>query len=166
MHALACARSEPWNVRRIDRHALKTQEQYRGPALLDRALEGRLDLSQARADGFGRDLMESAAQRQETLRQLGLWRDTEAGFVVDKDIARNLRRLERQNLLIQVERESGRVAHFARDNDRVQGVFVSRIHGAERSFAVIEHRKAGVVAAGDGSRFQPNHLRPGQRPRV
>lgn len=130
----------------LDRHALTTQEQYRGPALLDRALEGRLDLSQVRADGFGRDLLESAAQRQETLKHLGLGRDTEAGFALDKDAARGLRGLERENLLAQVERESGRVAHFARENDRVAGVFVSRIHGAERSFAVIAQGDTATLA--------------------
>ena len=44
-----------------------------------------------------------------------------------------------------IERETGRFAHVACDGDRVHGVFVSRIHAAEKSHALLVHDRAATL---------------------
>jgi hypothetical protein len=50
-----------------------------------------------------------------------------------------------ENLLQRIERDTGRVPHFARDGDRVVGVFVQRVRMAERSFAVLVHERSATL---------------------
>jgi type IV secretory pathway VirD2 relaxase len=130
----------------LDRHSLQTQERYRGPALLDAVVEGRMDLSQLRDAGFGRELLQGWENRKETLRELGLGHDRADGFYTTIDAGERLREMERENLRQMVERETGRVAHFARDGERVQGHFVSRVHGADRTLALIAHGETATLA--------------------
>jgi type IV secretory pathway VirD2 relaxase len=138
--------SENARIELIDRHAIGTQETYRGPTLLDRIGDGSFDLSQLRRDGFGQELLRSWEHRKSTLRDLDLGRDSDGGFAFKPSSERALQELEREGLCAGVERETGRVAHFACDGDVVHGLFVSRIHAAQRSFALIVHGDTATFA--------------------
>ncbi len=130
----------------LDRHALKTQEHYRGPTFIDRVAAHEIDLSQMRDRGFGREVREAWAQRKETLRELGLGEERGDGFHFVGDAHKRLRELERDSLRQMVERETGLVPHFARDGDRVEGVFVTRVHGAQKTLALIVHEETATLA--------------------
>lgn len=137
---------ESARVELLDRHSLRTQERYRGPTLLDSVGEGRMDLSQLRDAGFGRELLEGWEKRKETLRELGLGSDRADGFYIAGDASGRLREMERDSLRRLVERETGRVPHFARDGERVHGLFVSRVHGADKTLALIVHGETATLA--------------------
>jgi hypothetical protein len=130
----------------LDRHSLQTQESYRGPTLLDSIGESRIDLSQLRDSGFGRELLEGLEKRKIMLRELGLGHDRSNGFYVNGDAGERLRRMEQDGLKQMVEQETGRVPHFASDGERVHGLFVSRVHGANQTFALIVNGETATLA--------------------
>lgn len=130
----------------LDPHSLQTQSVYRGPTWLDRVAFGEEDMSQQRFEGFGGALSAAWEKRRETLRTLGLGEGRGDSFEVTGDYRERLAAMEYGALLQRVERETGRVPHFASDGARVEGLFQSRIHAAEQSFAIIvESRTATLV---------------------
>jgi type IV secretory pathway VirD2 relaxase len=137
---------ESARIELLDRHSLQTQEHYRGPTLLDSVGEDRLDLSQLRDVGFGRELLAGWEKRKETLRELGLGHDRADGFYIAGDAGKRLREMERDGLRQMVERETGLVPHFARDGERVHGLFVRRVHGADKTLALIVHGETATLA--------------------
>jgi type IV secretory pathway VirD2 relaxase len=137
---------ESVRIELLDRHSLRTQERYRGPTLLDSIGDRRMDMSQLRDVGFGRELLEGWEKRKETLRELGLGHDREDRFHIAGDAGERLREMERDGLRHVIERETGRVAHFARDGERVHGVFVNRLQGAEQTLALIVHGETATLA--------------------
>nr|WP_281720804.1 DUF3363 domain-containing protein [Nitrosomonas nitrosa] len=137
---------ESAHIEIVDRHSLATQERYLGPTLLDAAASGALDLSQMRDQGFGRELIEASERRKETLRELELGEDGERGFTLVPDARDHLREMEREALRERVELETGHVPHFARDGERVKGVFIERVHGAEQSYALIVDEGKAALA--------------------
>ncbi|MDX2091787.1 MAG: DUF3363 domain-containing protein, partial [Kofleriaceae bacterium] len=124
-------------VELLDPHPLATQIVYRGPTWLDRLALGDEDRSQLRYEGFGEEVRAAWLKRADTLKALGLGHRDHDGFEAVPDYERALRSMERAHLLQKVERDMGRVAHIARDGDLVQGIFASRLHAAEKSYAVI-----------------------------
>lgn len=58
----------------------------------------------------------------------------------------SLTSLEQDALRDRIERDTGRVAHFAREGERVNGLYTGRIHLAEQSFALIEHDRTATLA--------------------
>lgn len=46
-----------------------------------------------------------------------------------------------------IERETGRIAHFARNGDEAHGLYTKRIHMAEQSYALIERADERFLAA-------------------
>ncbi len=137
---------ESAQVTLLDPNPLKKQARHHGPTWLDRVAGGREDNSQLAEDGFGEDVRAAWKLREETLKALRLGYDTPNGFVTVADAEERLSTLERDDLRQRIERETGLVAHFARDGDRVEGVFVSRIHTQERSYALVAHESTATLA--------------------
>jgi hypothetical protein len=54
--------------------------------------------------------------------------------------------MERADLLQKIERDTGRVPHVARDGDRVEGIFASRIHAADKTYALILQERTATLA--------------------
>lgn len=124
-------------VELLDRNPIKVQEIYRGPTLLDQVGEN-MSYAQVRDEGFGRELMDAVERRQQLLREQGLGRGQGPSFKLNEGAEKRLVEMERDQLRQQVERDTGRAAFFAQNRDRVEGVFVGRVHGARESFAIIE----------------------------
>jgi hypothetical protein len=128
-----------------DPHPLAQQIGYEGPTWLDRAAAGTEDLSQRRHQGFGREVAEAWKQRETTLRELGLGQSRDGRFYPARDWLDQLGDMERRSILDRLERDTGRVAHLARDGDKAHGLFTSRIHAAERAYAVLEHGRTATL---------------------
>jgi Protein of unknown function (DUF3363) len=128
-----------------DPHSLAHQKDYRGPTWLDRVAAGLEDTSQLRHQGFGQEVMEAWKHRETTLKELGLGQSHEGVFYPVKDWRDHLGDMERRSILERIERDSGRVAHVARDGDHAQGLFTARIHAAEHSYAVLEHGRTATL---------------------
>lgn len=128
-----------------DPHSLEHQVKYRGPTWLDRVAAGLEDMSQLRHQGFGQEVIEAWKQRETNLKELGLGQSVDDKFYPVKDWRDQLGDMERRSILERIERDTGRVAHVARDGDRAQGLFTSRIHAAERSYAVLEHGRTATL---------------------
>ena len=79
-------------------------------------------------------------------KALGLGVDAPDGFHTTTDWQRQLKRMERDDLLKRIERDTGRVPHVARDGDRVEGIFTSRIHAAEKTYALILQERTATLA--------------------
>lgn len=124
-------------VELLDRNPIKVQEIYKGPTLLDQVGEN-MSYSQVRDEGFGRDLMAAVERRHQLLREQGLGRGHGPSFKLNEGAEKRLVEMERDQMRQQVERDTGRAAFFAGSRDRVEGVFVGRVHGARESFAIIE----------------------------
>jgi type IV secretory pathway VirD2 relaxase len=137
---------ESARIELLDPHALKTQARYPGPTWLDRAAAGLEDLNGLERTGFGKEAIEHWAKREAFLKELGLGRDGAEGLVPDGDWLERLREMEKEALLKRIERDLGRIAHIAREGERVQGVFTSRIHAAERSYALIVQDRFATLA--------------------
>jgi type IV secretory pathway VirD2 relaxase len=129
---------ESARVSLLDPHSLERQAGYRGPTWLDRMSDGSEDRSQLRHEGFGKDMSEAWKQRETTLEKLGLGEKRTEGFQPAHDWRGALSTLEEKAMCDRIERDTGRVPHFARDGDPVHGLYTSRIHMAERSYALIE----------------------------
>ncbi|MCR6644495.1 MAG: DUF3363 domain-containing protein [Terricaulis sp.] len=129
----------------IDPHSLEKQANYRGPTWLDRVSMGLEDTSQLAREHFGREIQDAWSKRVRSLDLMGVARDNGDGLRLNQDWQRQLRQLEKENLLQRIERDTGRVPHFARDGDRVAGVFVQRVRVAERSFAVLFHERSATL---------------------
>jgi type IV secretory pathway VirD2 relaxase len=137
---------ESARVTLLDPHSLERQVDYRGPTWLDRMADGIEDKSQLRYEGFGEAARQAWKQRETTLEKLGLGEQRASGFHPAQDWHCALAAMEEKGVRERIERETGRVAHFARDGDRVHGLYTSRIHLAEQSYALIAHdRTASVV---------------------
>jgi hypothetical protein len=130
----------------LDPHSLEKQATYRGPTWLDRMASGGEDRSQLRYEGFGDEARVAWLKREETLKSLGLGVDAPDGFHTTTDWQKQLKRIERGDLLQKIERDTGRVPHIARDGDRVEGVFASRIHTADKTYALILQERAATLA--------------------
>jgi type IV secretory pathway VirD2 relaxase len=129
----------------LDPHSLERQTNYRGPTWLDRISLGLEDISQLKREHFGREVREAWENRARTLDSMGIARHGDDRLHGEQDWQRQLRQIEREDLLKRIERDTGRVPHFARDGDRVAGVFAQRIRAAERGFAVIFHGRSATL---------------------
>lgn len=130
----------------LDSHSLEKQSAYRGPTWLDRMASGGEDRSQLRYEGFGEEARVAWLKREETLKSLGLGVDAPDGFHTTTDWQKQLKRIERSDLLQKIERDTGRVPHIARDGDRVEGIFASRIHAADKTYALILQERTATLA--------------------
>jgi hypothetical protein len=137
---------ESASVTLIDPHSLERQAEYPGPTWLDRMADGAEDRSQFRHEGFGRQVSEAWKQRETNLEKLGLGEQRGDGFHPAEGWRDHLATIEERALRDRIERETGRVVHFARDGERVAGLFTSRIHLAEQSYALIEHDRTATLA--------------------
>jgi len=122
----------------LDPHSLERQADYRGPTWLDRMADGIEDRSQFRQEGFGKDVSHAWKQRETTLEKLGLGESRTDGFHPAHEWHGALSTMEEKAVRERIERETGRVPHFARDGDQAHGLYTSRIHMAEQSYALIE----------------------------
>jgi type IV secretory pathway VirD2 relaxase len=129
---------ESARVSLIDPHSLEHQARYHGPTWLDRAADGLEDRSQLRYEGFGEEARQAWKQRETTLKELGLGESRADGFHTMEGWREHLAGMEEKSVRDRIERETGRVAHFAREGDRVQGLYSSRLHMGEQSYALIE----------------------------
>ncbi|MFT3728627.1 MAG: DUF3363 domain-containing protein [Terricaulis sp.] len=129
---------ESARVTLLDPHSLARQADYRGPTWLDRMAEGIEDRSQFRQEGFGKDVSEAWKRRETTLEKLGLGESRADGFHPAQDWRGALSTMEEKAVRDRIERDTGRVPHFARDGDSVHGLYTGRIHMAEQSYALIE----------------------------
>jgi type IV secretory pathway VirD2 relaxase len=139
---------ESARVTLIDPHSLERQAAYPGPTWLDRMAEGIEDKSLFRHDGFGRQVSEAWKQRETTLEKMGLGATRADGFHPAHDWQGALSAMEEKAMRERIERETGRVAHFARDGDTVRGLYTNRIHLGEQSYALIEradHRLSSTL---------------------
>lgn len=130
----------------LDPHSLEKQAVYRGPTWLDRMASGGEDRSQLRYEGFGGEARVAWLKREETLKSIGLGVDAPDGFHTTTDWQKQLKRMERGDLLQKIERDTGRVPHIARDGDRVEGIFASRIHTADKTYALILQERTATLA--------------------
>jgi hypothetical protein len=130
----------------LDPHSLEKQAVYRGPTWLDRMASGGEDRSQLRYEGFGEEARVAWQKREETLKSLGLGVDAPDGFHTTTDWQKQLKRMERGDLLQKIERDTGRVPRIARDGERVEGVFASRIHTAEKTYALVLQERTATLA--------------------
>jgi hypothetical protein len=137
---------ESARVSLLDPHPLDRQVGYEGPTWLDRMAHGIEDRSQLRDAGFGAEARAAWKGRETTLERLGLGERNDDGFHTVDGWREHLSRMELQGLRDRIERDTGRVAHVAHGGERVVGVYTSRIHGAERSYAVIEHGRTATLA--------------------
>ena len=131
---------ESARVTLLDPHALEKQANYLGPTWLDRVGDQFSEL------GFGQEARAAKGERTAFLEQHGIGQSRDGASLSPGDTTKHLRDLERRGILNRVERETGRVPHFARDGAEVNGVFAKRVIGAERSFALIlQDRTAALV---------------------
>jgi type IV secretory pathway VirD2 relaxase len=137
---------ESATVTLIDPHSLERQADYRGPTWLDRMADGAEDRSQLRQEGFGEEARQAWKHRETTLEKQGLGEQRSDGFHPAEGWRDHLATMEESALRERIERDTGRVAHFARDGERVAGLFTSRIHLAEQSYALIEHDCTATLA--------------------
>jgi type IV secretory pathway VirD2 relaxase len=129
---------ESARVTLLDPHSLERQASYPGPTWLDRMADGIEDKSQLRYEGFGEEARQAWKQRETTLKKLGLGENRADGFQPAHDWHSALSAMEEKAVRDRIERETGRVPHIARDGDTVHGLYTSRIHMAEQSYALIE----------------------------
>jgi type IV secretory pathway VirD2 relaxase len=129
---------ESARVHLIDPHSLERQASYRGPTWLDRMADGIEDKSQLRYEGFGEEARQAWKQRETTLEQLGLGEKRAGSFHPAQDWHGALAEMEEKAVRDRIERETGRVPHFARDGDTAHGLYTSRIHMAEKSYALLQ----------------------------
>ncbi|HYD88281.1 MAG TPA: DUF3363 domain-containing protein [Vitreimonas sp.] len=138
---------ESARVTLLDPHALERQAEYRGPTWLDRIASGLEDRSELRLEGFGRQVKEAWLKRETTLEKLGLGERGDDGFRANHDWRTALETMEEKAVRDRIERETGRVAHFARNGEEAHGLYTSRIHMAEQSYALIERADERFLAA-------------------
>jgi len=136
---------ESAEVRLIDPHAIEHQAKYHGPTWLDRLADGLEDKSQLRYAHFGAEARDAWKQRETLLEGLGLGEQRHDGFHTLGDWHERLGQIELKSIRDRIERDSGRVAHLARDGEHVQGIFTSRIHAAQQSWALIEHDRTATL---------------------
>lgn len=130
----------------LDPQPLHRQVRHEGPTWLDRLADGVEDRSQLRCEGFGEEARQAWKQRETTLKALGLGETRAEGFYPAPGWRDQLAKMEHDALRERVERDTGRVPHFARDGERVSGLYTSRIHTAERGYALIEHGRTATLA--------------------
>jgi type IV secretory pathway VirD2 relaxase len=129
----------------IDPHSIEHQAKYHGPTWLDRMADGLEDKSQLRYEGFGAEVRDAWKQRETLLERMGLGERQHDGFYPAAGWHDRLAQLELKSIRDRIERDTGRVAHLARDGEHVQGIFTSRIHGAQQSWALIEHDRTATL---------------------
>jgi len=128
-------------IRVLDPQPLETQIAYQGPTWLDQA-----DQSQIQPRGFGRETIDAIGDRLAQLEDWGLARTEQGRLTPDPEYQRSLRAWERDEIRQQIEQQTGRTPHFARDGERVEGIFAGRIHKAGKSFALILQEKTATLA--------------------
>ncbi len=99
-----------------------------------------------RSEGFGAEIGNAWKQREKTLEKLGLGERGPDGFQAMPGWRDSLTSLEQDALRDRIECDTGRVAHFAREGERVHGLYTGRIHLAEQSFALIEQDRTATLA--------------------
>ncbi len=107
--------------------------------------DGLEDKSQLRYEGFGAEVRDAWKQRETLLERMGLGERRHDGFHTVGDWHERLAQMELKSIRDRIERDTGRVAHLARDGEHVQGVFTSRIHGAQQSWALIAHDRTATL---------------------
>jgi hypothetical protein len=105
-----------------------------------------MDWSQVADEGFGKELRQAWAQRGSTLKRLGLTREVEGEIELVPTWRKQLQDMERDDLRQRIERDTGLVPHFAHDGERVQGIFVARIHAHECAYALIADDPTATLA--------------------
>ncbi|HCK84474.1 MAG TPA: hypothetical protein DHW63_08140, partial [Hyphomonadaceae bacterium] len=129
-----------------DPHSLEHQIDYQGPTWLDRVASGIEDKSQLDlAHGFGQEMAEAWKQRETTLRELGLGQNISGQFFPAEGWQEHLRDMEQEQILERIGRDTGRAPELALDGDHAHGLYTSRIHAAERTFAVLEHGRIATL---------------------
>jgi type IV secretory pathway VirD2 relaxase len=136
---------ESAEVRLIDPHSIAHQARYHGPTWLDRMADGLEDKSQLRYEGFGAEVRDAWKQRETLLERMGLGERQHDGFYLTEGWHERLAQLELKSIRDRIERDTGRVAHLARDGERVHGIFTNRIHGAQQSWALIAHDRTATL---------------------
>jgi type IV secretory pathway VirD2 relaxase len=121
-----------------DPQTLEQQVNYKGPTWLDRVSFNGEAPSQMLNKGFGREVQDAYEKREATLVRLDLAERRPDGLYLNHGWRDALLDMEDKTLRAQIERESGRIARVARDGDKVHGVFVSRIHMGDQSYARID----------------------------
>jgi type IV secretory pathway VirD2 relaxase len=129
-----------------DPHSLAHQVGYEGPTWLDRVASGLEDKSQLNHEhGFGQEVTEAWKQRETTLRELDLGENIAGHFFPAEGWQEHLRAIEQDHILERVGRDTGRSVEIAIDGDHAHGLYTSRIHTAERSYAVLEHGRIATL---------------------
>ena len=136
---------ESARVSLLDPHSLERQAGYAGPTWLDRVASEPEGRSLLRIEGFGAEIANAWKQRETTLEQLGLGEARADGFHPASNWREHLAAMEQKALKERIERDTGRVAHFAREGEDVHGLYASRLHQAEQSFALIEHGRTATL---------------------
>ncbi|MBL8537951.1 MAG: DUF3363 domain-containing protein [Hyphomonadaceae bacterium] len=137
---------ESITVQLHDPHALEHQIHYQGPTWLDRVAAHIEDRSQlCKTHGFGKDMAEAWKHRETTLERLGAGKSIAGEFFPAESWQGHLREIEREHLLTRIERNSGRAARIAVDGEHAHGLYVNRIHAAERSYAVLDYGRAATL---------------------
>jgi type IV secretory pathway VirD2 relaxase len=129
-----------------DPKPMEKQIDYRGPSWVDRAGERQMEWSQVAREGFGKEVREAWERRVSALKNLGLTREVGGEIEPVPTWRKQLRDMERDDLRQRIERETGRVSRFARDGERVQGIFVGRFHTQDRAYALIADDRTAALA--------------------
>lgn len=90
-------------------------------------------------------MAEAWKQRETTLRELGLGQTIEGHFFPAEGWRDHLRAMEQAQILERVGRDTGRRVEIAMDGDHAHGLYTSRIHAAERPYAVLEHGRIATL---------------------
>lgn len=136
---------ESAKVQLLDPHSIQQQARYHGPTWLDQVMTDKVDRTHFARAHFGVEIEQAMQTRLQTLVSLGAGVRQGQSVALYEGWQNQLQRMERALMLQRIERETGRVAHVARDGDRVHGVFVSRIHAAEKSYALLVHDRTATL---------------------
>ncbi len=136
---------ESARIELLDPRSIETQIEHEGPTWLDRMASHREDRNLWRLEGFGKEASDALKSRFEVLEELGLGQNTREGFAPEPSWYERLQEMELEATLERIERDTGRVAHFARDGDIVEGLYKERIRTGERSHGLIEHDRTATL---------------------
>lgn len=136
---------ESAKVQLLDPHSIQQQARYHGPTWLDQVMTDKVDRTHFARAHFGVEIEQAMQTRLQTLVSLGAGVRQGQSVALYEGWQNQLQRMERALMLQRIERETGRVADVARDGDRVHGVFVSRIHAAEKSYALLVHDRTATL---------------------
>jgi type IV secretory pathway VirD2 relaxase len=137
---------ESARVTLLDPRSVEQQVRYAGPTWLDRLADAGDDKGRLVAEGFGAEVKAAWRKRAAFLKELGLAQDIAGSLRPSPGWKERLRALEEMNALENLERTTGRVAHFARAGDRVSGLFGQKLFLSKETYAVLlQERTATLV---------------------